>query len=50
MVLNLDPETKFLWNTAKNIYSLKKDNFFQTALKDEFFPITAPFRLEADFL
>ena len=27
MVLNLDPETKFLWNTAKNIYSLKKDNF-----------------------
>ena len=37
-------------NTAKNIYSLKKDNFFQTALKDEFFPITAPFRLEADFL
>ena len=29
MVLNLNPEAKFLWDTAKNIYSLKKDTFFQ---------------------
>ena len=50
MVLNLDPESKFLWDTAKNNYGLKKDKFIQTALKDEFFPITTPFRLEADFL
>ena len=50
MILNLDPESKFLWDTAKNNYGLKKDKFIQTALKDEFFPITTPFRLEADFL
>lgn len=50
MVLNLDPESKFLWDTAKNNYGLKKDKFIQTALKDEFFPITTSFRLEADFL
>ena len=43
MVLNLNPEAKFLWDTAKNSYGLKKDKFFQAALKDEFFPITAPF-------
>lgn len=50
MVLHLNPEAKFLWDTAKKSYGLKKDIFFQAALKDEFFPITTPFRLEADFL
>ena len=50
IITNQRPEVKLLWKTAKKHYNLKSRQLFRIALKDEFLPLTAPFRTEADFL
>lgn len=50
IITNQRPEVKLLWKTAKKRYNLKSRQLFRIALKDEFLPLTAPFRTEADFL
>ena len=50
IITNQRPEVKRLWKTAKKHYNLKSRQLFRIALKDEFLPLTAPFRTEADFL